>query len=252
MFDSTTKLSPNNVFRVASGDRVELVPPIGTTFIDNTTGYWYVGDDITSGGNSLLVEGTIINVSGVSGSTQNGTLGIHTPLEMMDEAVMWDDLKFPFTSTRRGSLSKPDFDYTNVGLSFPQNNPDEKIYAVGQFPHNRKAGTDVNFHIHWTQTTASYPTWKVDYLWYDNGDQIPAWTTVSGTSGIFPYVSGSMAQITDIADVVGTNIIGVSSIIKLIIYRDDNVVTGDVLGDEFDVHYKIDSLGSDQEYFKSF
>jgi hypothetical protein len=34
------------------------------------------------------------------------------------------------------------------------------------------------------------------------------------------------------------------------LYRDDNVVTGDVLLKEFDIHYQIDGLGSVQEFVK--
>jgi len=41
-----------------------------------------------------------------------------------------------------------------------------------------------------------------------------------------------------------------STIIDFKIYRDDNVVTGDVLLKEFDIHYQIDAHGSRQEYIK--
>lgn len=65
MYDNFTKYTPNNCFRVASGDRTSVVPPIGTSFIDETTGYHYYGDGSTSGGIFSLVSGQDIGVSGI-------------------------------------------------------------------------------------------------------------------------------------------------------------------------------------------
>lgn len=48
----------------------------------------------------------------------------------------------------------------------------------------------------------------------------------------------------------GSGITGVSSILDIKLYRDDNVVTGDVLVKEFDIHYLVDADGSRQEYIK--
>jgi len=49
---------------------------------------------------------------------------------------LWDDLRFPATATRQGALAKPDFDYTNIGLLFPQNDPTEIIYMIDQLPRH--------------------------------------------------------------------------------------------------------------------
>ena len=50
------------------------------------------------------------------------------PLTMTD--TVWDDLRAPFTQTKRGALDKPDFDYTNVGLLFKQNDTAEDRKSV--------------------------------------------------------------------------------------------------------------------------
>lgn len=164
-----------------------------------------------------------------------------------------EDLKFPFESTRRGATSKPDYDFTENGLLFPQNDPDEKTYAVGQMPHAWKEGTIIYPHIHIAQDEAAIPIFKLDYRWYNNGDLIPAgYTTLSTDDGDGPvstYVSGNLAQILPFPAIDGSGF-KISSIIDIILYRDDNVVTGDVLGKEFDIHYVVNSRGSRQEFIK--
>ena len=53
-------------------------------------------------------------------------------------------------------------------------------------------------------------------------------------------------------DIEGTNIDTVSSMMDIRLYRDDNIVSGDVLAKEFDIHYQIDGMGSDFEFVKGF
>ena len=42
-----------------------------------------------------------------------------------DGQERWDDLTGPLTRGLQGSADKPDFDYTNFGLLFPQNDTSE-------------------------------------------------------------------------------------------------------------------------------
>lgn len=44
----------------------------------------------------------------------------------------WTDESFPATRQRQGATQKPDFDYTNMGLLFPQNDTDEIVYIIDQ------------------------------------------------------------------------------------------------------------------------
>lgn len=93
----------------------------------------------------------------------------------------------------------------------------------------------------------------MDYRWYNNNDEVPSvWTTLSADDFKFEYTSGSILQIVDFPMIDSSHITGVSSIMDIKLYRDDDVVTGDVLLKEFDIHYQIDSNGSDQEYIKNF
>ena len=166
--------------------------------------------------------------------------------------VGWDDLKAPATTIRQGATSKPDFDTTNMGLLFPQNDATEIAYIIMQFPHARKAGTDIKPHVHYLQSQATTPTFKIAYRWYDNNDDpTGSFTTVASTGSAFTYSSGDIAQIATFDAIDGSGITGVSSILEVKLYREDNDVAGDILVKEFDVHYQIDQeRGSRQEYTK--
>lgn len=45
-------------------------------------------------------------------------------------------------------------------------------------------------------------------------------------------------------------IIGVSSIMLIKLYRDDNTYTGNAVTYQFDIHYQKDTIGSRQEFIK--
>lgn len=165
--------------------------------------------------------------------------------------VVWDDLKFPATTLRQGATSKPDFDSTNLGLLFPQNDATEIAYLIGQMPHAWKLESDLSPHIHFVQTSASTPVFKMDYRWYKNGaDPTGSFTTLTASTFVFPYTSGSILQIVTFPDISGAGIDTVSSVLDIKLYRDDDVAIGDVLVKEFDLHYQLDSNGSRQEFIK--
>lgn len=161
----------------------------------------------------------------------------------------WEDMRFPATRVRRGATSKPDFDYTNLGLLFPQNDDAEKIYISEQMPHAWQQGTPVRPHVHWIQESEDVPVWKLQYRFINNGDTPGAFTTLTSASEAFTYVSGSLAQISLFPE-IALGSFGTSALFDFIFYRDDNVVSGDVLVKTFDFHYKVDSFGSGQEYYK--
>lgn len=154
------------------------------------------------------------------------------------EIIGWDDLKAPASTIRQGATLKPSYSTAENGLLFPQNDDTEIAYIVLQFPHEMKKGSDISPHIHFIQTSVNIPVFKIDYRWYKNGDTVPAtWTTLSTSSLMFAYTSGNMLQIAAFPDIDGSGVDTVSSILDIKLYRDDNIVTGDVLLKEFDVHY---------------
>lgn len=194
-------------------------------------------------------EATFGGDGGTTSFESDGTM------HMEGDATVWDDISFPVTSVKRGATDKPDYDYTNIGLLFPQNDTAEKIYFTAQMSHRKKMNSPVHLHIHYIQSSATQPVFVAQYKSYDNGDAVPgAWTTIKtndtgGKQGIFSYTSGSMLQIASFPEIVITDE-GVSRNIDVILYRDDNVVTGDVLVKFVDMHFEMDTLGSRQEFVK--
>jgi len=165
----------------------------------------------------------------------------------------WDDLRFPFQQAKLGAGSKPDYDETNIGLLFPQNVATEYVLMIAQFPHSYKLGSDISPHIHYVQTVAAVPTFKIEYRWYDIGDTIPAYQTLqSATAGsVTAAYTAPRHQRVEFPDITGASVSGVSSIMDIKLYREDNVVVGDVLYKEFDIHYRMDSTGSEFEDTKT-
>ena len=165
--------------------------------------------------------------------------------------IVWDDLRFPSSRLRQGATQKPDFDTTNLGLLFPQNDDAEIAYAIAQMPHEWKLESGLRPHIHFIQDSSDEPVFKIDYRWYkNNGDPTGAFITLTCNAMVFTYTAGTILQICSFPEIDGTGIDTVSSILDIKIYRDDNVVAGDVLVKEFDIHYQKDSVGSRQEFIK--
>lgn len=162
----------------------------------------------------------------------------------------YDDLRIPFTQTKQGSNLKPDFDATNIGYLFPQNDAAEKLYFVAQIPHSWKTGTNLLPHIHWRQSAATAVTWKVDLQIVPRNTLEATFTTYSAAVGVFPYTSGSLNQISKFPEIDMSAITESSALVLGRVYRDDNTTTGDVLAWEFDFHFESDTPGSRTEFTK--
>jgi hypothetical protein len=165
--------------------------------------------------------------------------------------TFWDDLRVPLSQTKLGANLRPDFDFTNVGLLFPQNDPTEKAYFVAQMPHEWKVGTPIFPHVHWLQSADTAVGWKLDYKVLSLGQAAPAnFTTISGNSGVAAYVDTPIAQITNLGTGIDMSTAGLSALILGKLYRDDNLTTGDVLGFEIDFHFQLDAPGSRSPFAK--
>lgn len=163
----------------------------------------------------------------------------------------WDDLRFPLTRNKQGQNDKPDYDFTNMGLLFPQNDATEIVYLTFQMPHSWKLASSIEPHIHYVQDEAQQPVFKIDHRCFsNNSDPTIAFSTITCSDFAFTYTSGSLLQIIGCPTVSMVGI-GLSGICDFKIYRDDNVVVGDILAKEFDIHYEIDSIGSVDEFSKN-
>ncbi len=180
-----------------------------------------------------------------------GYLTEGVPKEYVDEQFeSWDDITFSMYQAKKGVNDKPDFDYTDFGLLFSQNDQSEYIVLIDQFSHSYKFGTAIHPHIHYIQTSNTTPKFILQYRWYDNGAVVPAFTTIETTGNALPYIGGTMLQILNFPSIVST-VSGLSSWLDLKLFRKTgNGVTGDILVKTFDIHYQKDSNGSNSEYIK--
>lgn len=175
----------------------------------------------------------------------------------------WDDLKFPATGNRLDSASTNySYDTTNLGVQFDDDarHIEEQLNYIVQMPHAWKEGTSIYPHIHWVQTTADHPNWLIGYRVYNNNEAPPGtWTYLKATTGVFTWSTGSLLQISSFPAISMTGKT-LSCILDIKLWRDvangSTEFTGAesspvaVLLKEFDIHYEIDSFGSDTEFDK--
>ena len=170
------------------------------------------------------------------------------------EATAWDDFAVPLTPGRQGALSKPDYDYTELGLLFPQDDAAEIANMIFQMSHSKLMDSALHFHAHYIQSVTEQPTFKIDYRFYNNGEAVSGgWTTIStadGDKGLFDWSSGDILQIATFPAIAAPSSETVSANLDVKLYRDDNDVTGDVLAKYIDFHFQVDSFGSSEEYSK--
>lgn len=167
--------------------------------------------------------------------------------------IRWTDKSFSADRTRLGANLKPDFDFTNLGLLFPQNDASERVYILDQMLHQKKLGTGIKLHVHFVQDEVPLPNFKCDYRFYRNGQPIPGFTTIQTDDGSgpgFSYTGTPLVNIVPFPEIPPPSGETVSSILDLILYRDDNRVTGDVLVKYIDYHFQVDGSGSRQEFAK--
>ena len=92
----------------------------------------------------------------------------------------------------------------------------------------------------------------MDYRIVENGDNnaYKAFTTITAATFAFTWVSGDLLQVASFPSIDISGLTSVSWLMDIKLYRDDNVVAGDVLVKEFDIHYTLDDWGSRQEFIK--
>ncbi len=175
-------------------------------------------------------------------------------IRLEGDARTWTDFSVPLTRDKQGQSSKPDYDFTNLGLLFPQNDESEEIFLNLQMLHQKALGLSIEMHVHYIQSSADQPIFELQYKFYNNGADVPgSWTTLDTSllkgrhiwttndmmqKGVFPLIT------TPVNEIVSANLD-----VKLYRQTGDGVA-GDVLTKYVDFHFQIDSLGSAQEYLK--
>jgi len=169
----------------------------------------------------------------------------------------WDDLRFPASAVNPpGQAADPDFDTTNGTWLFAASGT-EVIFLIAQMPHAWKEGSTIKPHVHWYKTTSASGNvyWQLDYKKFPIGEVgDAAFTTIASATAVtgdddtaqqhiltaFPDVTMSGMTLSDML------------IMKLSRIGGDAADTygADAALMEFDIHYQIDTLGSEQLYIK--
>jgi len=175
------------------------------------------------------------------------------------EDTAWDDLRIVPSAFDFAGSSDPalvNWRPGGSGTTFKAwefDNADQAFFLV-QLPHNRKPGTDLKVHVHWTPQTrgneenAKTVFWKIDISAASIGGTFPA-SSVYDMSDACDGVDDAHQMTPDIT-VTGSTL-GVSAMLQCRIFRDAGDswatnTTGNLpLLLEVDFHYEIDRLGSD-------
>jgi hypothetical protein len=173
--------------------------------------------------------------------------------------LAWDDLRFPASAVNPpGAESDPDLDATDGCYLFDAGGTEILFFQV-QMPHHWLLESEIKPHVHWTKTTSASGNvaWKCRYQIAKLGNAFSGtWTDLSEktTSAITDNDTANEHLLTGLGTIDMSGADSVSSMIKIEISR-IGASEGDTYGAdakllEFDIHYQIDSAGSETEFTK--
>ena len=179
----------------------------------------------------------------------------------------FDDLQYSLVGQRLTSPSAHitySASYTQVNLQKTCDWNDDWLAMTVQMSHRWKLGTVVYPHLHWRQDAAAMPNLIISYIWQVNGAaQSSSWTHIAHSANAYTWSTGNLNQITKFGSITPPEGAGLSDIIFFKIMRDvanesmlftgaevDVNVQDDVYASSFDIHFEVDSAGSDTEYAK--
>jgi len=212
--------------------------------------FTWPGDLIAS-----LRQSVIDAVSIVCGGFRVNSAG---HLSLTGDATCWDDLREPLNGENLfTNPGKADYDWAELAVTFdPSGNiatDGDIVTQTYQLPHACKVGSTLKLHIHWWQTDATTRQFTWQYrLQNQRAAKTTAWSASinvdTNTNNAEPYVSGTLNQITKLGDIDTTGL-SLSSMVQIKLTRTD-AVAGKLSATYLDLHYEIDSLGSNAEYTK--
>lgn len=179
-------------------------------------------------------------------------------LTLEGEATVFEDIQSPLIGERLFSNAGTiDYNYDNLSVTMQPGGSiaDRKdtITKSVQYPHKAKADGKFYLHIHWEQTSSADYTFTVEYRVQSQlSEKVVPWTQVvvsSLANNTAPYPgSGTFNQITPLVDIDMTGA-GLSAVVQIKIARTDNE-PGNIEATFIDLHYEIDSIGSNAQYVK--
>jgi predicted RecA/RadA family phage recombinase len=184
-------------------------------------------------------------------------LAIGAPPVLTGANTVWEDLRFPAQAINPpGNVDDADIEPATGCLLFDAS-ATEVCMGVAQLPHAWKQGSAIRAHLHWTPTSTNTGNvyWRLDYQVKNIGETFDfsaGWTTAN-TLDAADGVSGKH-QIHQLAEITMTDKT-VSCMIHWKLSRiggdGTDTYTADARLLEFDIHYEVDSMGSDEELTKA-
>ena len=208
----------------------------------------------------ILLDAAIPTWRQIAGNSLaiSGDLTLGGKLTLTD--TVWDDLRVPLGAFKAGALADPDWvKLTDNGAAsqglyawhFDQNTEEELFFAA-QMPHGWKLGTTIQPHVHWmpTSTNTGNVIWGLEYAVIElagvlgNSDIVYATQAGSGTA--------RQHHRADMTAISMSGIATLSPVITCRIFRNAaaDSYTADAALLEFDFHYEIDTMGSDEPLVK--
>lgn len=189
-------------------------------------------------------------------------------LRLYGDATCWDDLMVPGTSVRVGAIA-PDLEGGFGGNSnlflyqFDGVNTVEEVHFSIQMPHCWKEGSTIYPHVHFapvstnsSDTNQRRVRFSLEYTWANINSTFGAASILQLDSDLFVPNTSQWRHLLakNSSGISGLNR-NLSSMLLCRLYRDpaDSADTypQDAAFLQFDIHYEIDSLGSEGEYTKS-
>lgn len=172
--------------------------------------------------------------------------------------TFWDDITGSLIGRQLASAAgKVGYDWDENTVVFsPSGNiavVNDRINFNIQTSHATKMDSKLYLHIHWEQPDDEAYAFTVQYRIQANGKaKTSDWSTALvvpvATNSAFPYVSGTLNQITSLTPIDLTDA-GLSCTVQFRLVRSDAVV-GDIHATFIDAHFEKDSPGSREQYRK--
>lgn len=173
----------------------------------------------------------------------------------------WDDLNVGASAVRAPGIADPGFSTAYAAWLFDGNATTETLLFNFQLPHAWLEGSSISPHVHWAKSTsaAGNVRWVLDYKWASLGSVIDSsWTQLTvaapvadtaDTNTAFKQLLSSFGSI----DATGRKIsdVFICKLSRVPTHADDTY-GADALMLFFDIHVKIDSLGSTYLYRKTY
>jgi len=171
----------------------------------------------------------------------------------------WTDLCMPTQSFKTSGVTDPDWANVTGNLyawAFDGGGArDERVMFAMQIPHSWDGVTALQPHVHWAPSDGSSGNvrWGFEYSWVSLDGVFPAATTIYAEDATAEVTNTH--QIASFASIDVGSISGMSSMLLCSVFRhathaNDTYNNQDAFLLEFDVHIKMDALGSTSEFVK--